>query len=272
MTTAQITERILVPGDDDTVQDMIYQALGAASVCWTDMEGTGVFMDERAKQIGDELMEIFVNQAHFAHTSSRSEEVRILLDQLEVAWGIIANASDWINHDADVKGTTQWIEAAIRWRDKYHATIDEYRTPEPEPEPAPVVKVAEDTLVIETTRKGKYVRSYGPFTYAEAGEFALSKIELQTLNGGRHEFVLDSLPEVPWATLVPPPEQPTLTLDEFLSWLDDAVASTEPAQWSTADLDQRDRFPNRPLTADDVAFPNDPWPTSARHRKPWAGN
>jgi hypothetical protein len=257
VTTDQITERILVPGDDDTVQDMIYQALGAASVCW---DKDGVFMDALAKQIGEELGDIFI------------EQISPLLEQLEVAWGIIANASDWINHDADVKGTTQWIEAAIRWRDKYHATIDEYRTPEPEPEPAPVVKVAEDTLVIETTRKGKYVRSYGPFTYAEAGEFALSKIELQTLSGGRHEFVLDSLPEVPWATLVPPPEQPTLTLDEFLSWLDDAVASTEPAQWSTADLDQRDRFPNRPLTADDVAFPNDPWPTSARHRKPWAGN
>ena len=39
-----------------TLQEAVFQALGAASVCWDDMSGTGVFQSDRAKQIGDELM------------------------------------------------------------------------------------------------------------------------------------------------------------------------------------------------------------------------
>lgn len=55
------TERIYksVPfeflGDEPTVEQLVYQALGAASVCW---EGVphGVFLSERCKQIGEELI------------------------------------------------------------------------------------------------------------------------------------------------------------------------------------------------------------------------
>lgn len=48
-----------------------------------------------------------------------------LMDHLELAWGIIANASDWA--DMGGKGLTarrEWQAAAERWRDEYHAILD----------------------------------------------------------------------------------------------------------------------------------------------------
>lgn len=38
------------------LETCIYEAIGAASVCWESMEGTGVFQDVRAKAIGDQLL------------------------------------------------------------------------------------------------------------------------------------------------------------------------------------------------------------------------
>lgn len=38
-----------------TARDAVFQALGAASVCWTEPP-RGVFDAERAKQIGDKLL------------------------------------------------------------------------------------------------------------------------------------------------------------------------------------------------------------------------
>ena len=38
------------------LRSAVYQALGAASVCWSDMKGQGIFMDQRARDVGDQLM------------------------------------------------------------------------------------------------------------------------------------------------------------------------------------------------------------------------
>lgn len=35
---------------------LIFEALGAASTCWEDMSGAGVFQDQRASEIGRQLM------------------------------------------------------------------------------------------------------------------------------------------------------------------------------------------------------------------------
>lgn len=43
-------------------------------------------------------------------------------DLLYEAWGVIANASDWI---VDSEQARQWQAAAIRWRDRWHATLHE---------------------------------------------------------------------------------------------------------------------------------------------------
>ena len=41
-------------------------------------------------------------------------------DQLEMAWVVIANASDW---DLGGKQPAEWREAAERWRDAYFALL-----------------------------------------------------------------------------------------------------------------------------------------------------
>lgn len=38
------------------IESAVFQALGAASVCWENMSGTGVFNSDRAKLIGDTLV------------------------------------------------------------------------------------------------------------------------------------------------------------------------------------------------------------------------
>lgn len=50
---------------------------------------------------------------------------RPLEDELEAAWGLIANAGggDW------QKESLEWREAAIRWRDRYHALVVPHEHP-----------------------------------------------------------------------------------------------------------------------------------------------
>lgn len=46
--------------DDDapmTLSEAVGQSLGAASMCWEDMSGTGTFQSDRAKEIYDALMD-----------------------------------------------------------------------------------------------------------------------------------------------------------------------------------------------------------------------
>lgn len=40
----------------ETPADAVFQAIGAASVCWEHLEGTGIFDSTRAKAIGDALL------------------------------------------------------------------------------------------------------------------------------------------------------------------------------------------------------------------------
>jgi len=40
----------------ETLENAVFQAIGAASVCWETPEGAGVFNSDRAKAIGEELM------------------------------------------------------------------------------------------------------------------------------------------------------------------------------------------------------------------------
>lgn len=39
-----------------TLEEAVYQAIGAASVCWEDVAKAGVFDSDRAKAIGDALL------------------------------------------------------------------------------------------------------------------------------------------------------------------------------------------------------------------------
>jgi len=62
--------------DAKTSQEAVFQAIGAASVCWEHMDGTGVFDSDKAKEIGEELME-WMNRPRlgFATTLELLEEI-----------------------------------------------------------------------------------------------------------------------------------------------------------------------------------------------------
>jgi hypothetical protein len=51
----EIVDEARVKGEDP-LSVLVFQALGAASVCWENMAGTGVFDDRQAKHIGDEVV------------------------------------------------------------------------------------------------------------------------------------------------------------------------------------------------------------------------
>lgn len=42
--------------ETETVEEAIFQALGAASMCWEHIEKAGIFESTRAKAIGDDLV------------------------------------------------------------------------------------------------------------------------------------------------------------------------------------------------------------------------
>lgn len=43
--------------DAETLEELIFQALGAASACWDNLVGAGEFQSSRARDIGNELIE-----------------------------------------------------------------------------------------------------------------------------------------------------------------------------------------------------------------------
>lgn len=51
--TFEFTER---EGEPLTLETAVFEAIGAASVCWENMTGTGVFQDGRARAIGETLV------------------------------------------------------------------------------------------------------------------------------------------------------------------------------------------------------------------------
>lgn len=64
------------PTEPETLAEVIFQAIGAGSVCWDDMSGTGVFESDRAKALGDEVVAWI--EAHYVP----SERVERVLDEV----------------------------------------------------------------------------------------------------------------------------------------------------------------------------------------------
>lgn len=54
-------------------------------------------------------------------------ETRYIVDLLERAWGIIANAGRDITNEGNgwENESEEWQEAAIRWRDDFHSLLKE---------------------------------------------------------------------------------------------------------------------------------------------------
>ena len=60
-------------GESDPKASLIFQALGAASVCWGSIKDAGVFDSGRAKQIGNELL---------SELEAQPSEPRLTVDQI----------------------------------------------------------------------------------------------------------------------------------------------------------------------------------------------
>jgi hypothetical protein len=50
---------VFQPDEDGSIslESAVFQALGAASMCWENLSRTGIFQAERAREIGDALLE-----------------------------------------------------------------------------------------------------------------------------------------------------------------------------------------------------------------------
>lgn len=49
-----------------------------------------------------------------------------LMDHLEAAWGVIANAGGWVHGDRTESPSPGWLPAAEQWRDRWHVLLDAY--------------------------------------------------------------------------------------------------------------------------------------------------
>lgn len=71
-----------------------------------------------------------VNEKLRAQLATARREAQTLLDGMEVAWGVIANAGqgDWAREGRE------WADAAVRWRDEHwHPALDRRRLTQPAP-------------------------------------------------------------------------------------------------------------------------------------------
>lgn len=42
--------------DCEDITQVVFQAVGAGSVCWENMSGTGIFQDDQARNVGDDAV------------------------------------------------------------------------------------------------------------------------------------------------------------------------------------------------------------------------
>jgi hypothetical protein len=109
---------------DTELAEAVHQALGVASVCWEPVDCTGVFDEATARQAGAELLEIITRYRGGASDQALPGPPGSTEDLTERAWGLIANAGwDAGSGDVTLAKTAGWHDAAIRWRDDYHASM-----------------------------------------------------------------------------------------------------------------------------------------------------
>lgn len=85
---------------------------------WADFTDPTTFPDDFRD---NDKISIKTREGEFVITYQQLKEISKNKDLLELAWGIIANAGggDWDTQ------TSEWKDAAIRWRDRYHETLKE---------------------------------------------------------------------------------------------------------------------------------------------------
>jgi hypothetical protein len=78
--TAPVVEVRHVDNSED-LRSAVFQALGAASACWDDLSNAGVFQSERARGIGEELLERIAAE-HAAFPVLVTERGAVTYDEL----------------------------------------------------------------------------------------------------------------------------------------------------------------------------------------------
>ena len=83
------------------------------------LESARRFADKMVEVIGEKPWEAAVALIEARDAAVRADAHKKLLHLLEIAWGVIANASggDW------TKETQEWRQAAAKWRDDWLAEI-----------------------------------------------------------------------------------------------------------------------------------------------------
>lgn len=97
-------------GEEPTLEEVVFVALGAASACWADLSGAGIFQSSRAKEIGEALLDFI---------KSRQANANSDLDMLEQAYNLLCCVSA---EDAD-SNTPGWSTAFEAFKEAYHRRL-----------------------------------------------------------------------------------------------------------------------------------------------------
>lgn len=103
-------------GTNLTLEEVIFQALGAASVCWETPEGAGVFDSEHAKEIGDKLVD-FIREGIPNLSSDFSHDLEHLINSHCCENG--SNTPDFILATY-MKGCLDLFDTAVRSREEWY--------------------------------------------------------------------------------------------------------------------------------------------------------
>lgn len=71
-----------LPYTETALRTAVFEAVGAASVCWENMSGTGVFDDRRACEIGEALVAEILDLTRLGEPSLGCAMTYELLDEL----------------------------------------------------------------------------------------------------------------------------------------------------------------------------------------------
>ncbi len=89
---------------------------------------------DQAEVVNSEMNELNETTAsHATRIKVLDDKLTAMADGADTAWGIIANASNWMS---GTDNSSDWVKAAIRWRDEfYHPMLDALLKPKSATEP-----------------------------------------------------------------------------------------------------------------------------------------
>jgi hypothetical protein len=110
-----------VPGRRREMERAVFQAIGAASVCWSELP-TGVFESERAEKIGKDLLKMILGDAGEPDRSTFKQELAEVINRHSMEGG--SATPDFVL--ADFLGDClAGFEYAVRQRNRWYGRKDD---------------------------------------------------------------------------------------------------------------------------------------------------